>query len=131
MRQRKIMSFHNQIGALGENIAREYLIARGYAIYSGNDRSSGTEIDIIAFKDDTVVFVEVKTRSAGEIDPMEVVDVRKRTRLCRAADRFLRSHEIRHNPRFDIITVSVGNGSSGPVVTHYESAFIPGLTTVR
>ena len=127
------MPFHNrnELGALGENVAREYLIARGYAIYSGNDRSTGTEIDIIAFKADTVAFVEVKTRRAGEIDPLEVVDTRKRARLCRAADRFLRSHEIKHNPRFDIITVALGNGSGEPAVTHYEGAFIPALTTVR
>lgn len=125
------MSFHNQLGKSGERIAREYLVKQGYAIYSGNDRSTGTEIDIIAFKGDTVAFVEVKTRSAGEIDPLEVVDARKRARLCRAAERFLRSHEIRHNPRFDIITVSTGDGGREAAVAHYEGAFIPALTAVR
>ncbi len=126
------MAGHNDLGAWGERIATEYLLADGYVIHRRDERMRGRgEIDIIAFKEGEVVFVEVKTRSAGEIDPTEVVDLRKRARLCRAADRFLRSREIRHNPRFDIITVAVGKGGGAPVITHYEGAFIPGLTAVR
>lgn len=125
------MAEHNKLGAIGESIARYYLVSRGYALYRGNDRSAGAEIDIIAFKDDIVAFVEVKTRTQREIDPMEVVDNRKRSRICRAADMFLRANEIVHNPRFDIITVSMADGPESPEVVHYEDAFIPGLTSVR
>ncbi len=124
------MSTHNDIGHLGEQIARDYLIARGYAVFTGNDRSAGAEIDIIAFSGPFIIFAEVKTRNYHPIDPIEVVGTRKRNRICRAADAFIRANNIRHEPRFDIITVALLPGSRPPVISHYPDAFFPAISTL-
>lgn len=51
------------VGKNGEEIAKEYLIKKGYKILETNKRFSRfCEIDIIALDKDTLVFVEVKTR---------------------------------------------------------------------
>ena len=52
------------IGALGEKIAAEYLTGLGYVILERNFRSREGEIDIIAHKDDFLVFIEVRTRTS-------------------------------------------------------------------
>lgn len=64
------MARHNDLGARGEEIATGYLLAEGYTIHRQDERMQGRgEIDIIAFKDNEVVFVEVKTRTEPVTDP--------------------------------------------------------------
>ena len=53
------------IGALGEYHAARHLREKGYDIFSGNFSSNTGEIDIVAFKDNVISFVEVKTRTIG------------------------------------------------------------------
>lgn len=119
------MASHNTTGAAGEALAREYLVREGYAIYEQNKRI-GAEIDIIAFKDNIVAFVEVKTRTERLTDPMQVVTARQRARICRAADTFIRTREIVHEPRFDIIIVNILPDGTH-TVTHYPGAYLPPL----
>ena len=54
------MAYHNDFGAQGEDIAIDYLRSKGYVILDRNWRSGHKEIDIVARKDDIVVFVEVR-----------------------------------------------------------------------
>ena len=49
------MATHNELGALGEQIAVDYLIERGYQIIERNWSNGHKEIDIIAKDDDTIV----------------------------------------------------------------------------
>ncbi|MCM1293711.1 MAG: YraN family protein [Bacteroides sp.] len=121
------MAQHNEIGKWGEDVAREYLITKGYAIANSNQRIGHKEIDIIAIKDNRIVFVEVKTRSTDFVDPAEAVDAKKISRIARAADRYIQSYDIKHEPQFDIITV-VGTPETGHTLTHYEDAFLPPLS---
>lgn len=59
-----IKATNKEVGAQGELLAQEYLVKKGYKIIETNKRFSRfCEIDIIAFDRDTLVFVEVKTRS--------------------------------------------------------------------
>lgn len=118
------MAKHNELGAWGERIAREFLLTQGYAIGGENTKVGNYEIDFIAMKDDRIVFVEVKTRSDDSYDPLDAVDERKRARLVRAADEYIRSMDIPLEPQFDIITV-VGRPESGWRVDHYPDAFYP------
>ncbi|MDE6544785.1 MAG: YraN family protein [Paramuribaculum sp.] len=121
------MARHNRLGAEGERIAAEYLIARGYTIHKQDERmASRGEIDIIAFKDEEVVFVEVKTRTAPDTDPMEVFGDRRRARMCSAADSFIRNMDLRQSPRFDIIIVNMLPDGTH-TVSHYPDAFFPQL----
>ncbi|MDE6280111.1 MAG: YraN family protein [Paramuribaculum sp.] len=122
------MAKHNTLGRWGEQIAREYLIADGYAIFAVDKNMVFTDIDIVAMKDNEVAFVEVKTRRESSTDPEEVVDKRKRARMVRAADMLIRSYKLLHEPRYDIIIVN-GSPETGHTVTHYPDAFLPPLSS--
>ena len=120
------MALHNELGAWGEKVAREYLLCHGYAIGGENTRIGNYEIDFIAEKDGMIVFVEVKTRSTHFADPLEAVDSRKQARLVRAADEYIRAMNIKLEPRFDIITV-IGSPEHFEI-EHFPDAFFPPLT---
>ncbi|MDE6116692.1 MAG: YraN family protein [Duncaniella sp.] len=102
------MAEHNETGKWGEKVARDYLLAQGYAIMGENVRIGNMEIDIIAMKDSSICFVEVKTRSTDFKDAADAVDSRKRSRMVRAADAYVRAYDIPHDPQLDIILV-IGN----------------------
>ncbi len=121
------MAVHNDIGKWGEEVAREYLIVKGYAIFSHNSRIGRNEIDIIATKGDRIAFVEVKTRSTSFGDPLDAIDRRKMTRMCNAANSLIQSLGIKHLPQFDVITV-VGDKENYKI-EHFEDAFRPALRT--
>ena len=117
------MSKHNSIGQLGEEMARKYLEENGYAILATNWRQGHHEIDIIAYYEGTVAFVEVKTRSSREYgDPEDFVDKAKQRAYVRMANRFMseRREEL-EEARFDIISVTIG--SSGYHLEHLRDAF--------
>ncbi|MBD5252793.1 MAG: YraN family protein [Barnesiella sp.] len=124
------MAIHNDVGAWGEGIAREFLLAKGYAIGEENLKVGNYEIDFIARKDDRIVFVEVKTRSSRSYDPLDAVDRKKIARLVRAADEYLRARQERLEPQFDIIAV-VGSATGGYEVEHFPDAFFPPLQSYR
>lgn len=65
-----------QWGKQAENIVSEYLIAKGYTVRERNWRpkTSKSEIDIIAQKEDTLAFVEVKARSDRDVDPTDAIN---------------------------------------------------------
>lgn len=124
------MARHNQLGAWGEKVAREYLLRQGYAIGGENTLIGKCEVDFIAFKDNWIVFVEVKTRSADEEGALDAVDTKKVRMLARALDTYVSVNRIVHDPRIDVITV-VGDPSGDPAdakVEHYPDAFMPPLT---
>lgn len=88
-----------------------------------NFRSVGAEIDIIAEKDETLCFVEVKGRLTDRYGlPAAFVDRRKQQRIIRAAKVFSTRKPYRdHAVRFDIIAVLDESGR--PAIEHIENAF--------
>lgn len=120
------MALHNEIGKWGEDLARDYLIGKGYAIMEQNQRVGHKEIDIIAIKGNRIVFVEVKTRTTDFVDPEDAIDAKKIARLTKAADRYIQTYNIRHEPQFDIITI-IGSPTTPYRLTHYEDAFFAPL----
>ena len=79
------MAYHNELGKIGEKLAAEYLINKGYEILAQNFYFDKAEIDIIAKKDNnTLVVVEVKTRNSDFFgDPQVFVTPSKIKRLKR------------------------------------------------
>lgn len=124
------MARHNELGKWGEKTAREYLISKGYAIYSQDTRDGHFEIDIIAFKDSRIIFVEVKTRSEGSPDPLDAIDTKKIGRMCSAANAFVRSRQIPHEVQFDIIAIVVKPDGTYSL-DHIADAFMPPLRGAR
>ena len=100
------MSYNKEIGKIGENKAKNYLIRRGYKIIKQNYNVKGGETDIIAEKDGCICFVEVKTRSNDEYgSPADAVGFTKQQRMLHAAKTYIAKigHDI--ECRFDVIEV--------------------------
>lgn len=123
------MARHNDLGEWGEQLAADMLIEEGFAVIERRWRMSHCEIDIIAVKDDTVVFAEVKTRADIDVDPLEAVDRRKVARMVAAAEVYLRTHDAPYQVRFDLFAV---NGTpDNYVIDHVPDAFYPPLRSYR
>lgn len=117
---------HLATGVWGEKIAMKHLKRQGYRIVGTRVRvGRRDEIDIIAQRDEVLIFVEVKTRADERMGrPVAAVDRRKRDRLGRAAMRYMRS--LRIQPpyfRFDVIEVIGSSGDRQPEVRHLENVF--------
>ena len=117
------MASHNELGKWGEDVAATYLERQGYTIIERDWKSGHRDLDIIALDGDTVVFVEVKTRSNCMFtDPEIAVDYQKIRHLQQAANHYIKYRHINHDIRFDIITV-VGTMNDSPAIDHIKDAF--------
>lgn len=118
------MALHNKLGTEGENQAVRELQKKGYSILAQNWRSGKNELDIVARIADTVVFVEVKTRSTAFFgDPSEAVSIAKQKRTIQAANDYLEQNDLDLEARFDIISIIT---STDPFsMDHIEDAFYP------
>ena len=116
------MSEHNDIGREGEDVAASYLMQKGYRIVARNWRYGPKEIDIVARDGETMVFVEVKTRSTLAFElPQEAVTKKKMKNLVEAADAYMLQYNIELEGRFDI--VGVLNGNPPKVIEHIAGAW--------
>jgi putative endonuclease len=98
------------LGRRGERAAERHLRRCGYRIVARNFRAAGAEIDLIAMEGETLVFVEVKTRSGdGAGAPVDAVDARKQERMRRAAEVFAaRTRAGERLMRFDVVAITSG-----------------------
>lgn len=113
---------HLETGRRGEKQAEQLLKKAGYKIIGRRVRvGKHDEIDLIARLDDTVVFVEVKTRKNEKMGrPASAVNRDKRRKLSRAAVSFLKKRRLRPPYiRFDIVEVI----KEPPEIRHIENAF--------
>jgi putative endonuclease len=114
------------VGEWGEDQAVLFLKSAGYKILGRNVRpDKRDEIDVVVRDEDTLVFVEVKTRKREDFGrPLSAVKTDKRHALNRAAAAYLRKAGYPDMYyRFDVIEV-VGQPEVGdPEVTHIENAF--------
>lgn len=78
-------------GAFGEEVARNYLLKKGYKIiFSNFEINKKGEIDIIAIKDNSIYFAEVKYRKSDKYgDPLEAIGSYKLNRIYKAIDYYL------------------------------------------
>lgn len=119
------MARHNIFGAEGELLARKYLEELGYEILDENWTFNKAEIDLIAYKDATIIFAEVKSRSSTAFgEPEDFVDLAKQKRLASAADEYIHLMDHQHEIRFDIISV-LFDKSGRHIIRHTEDAFWP------
>ena len=125
------MASHNEIGALGEQIALEYLLERKYQILETNWVCGHKEVDIIAKDGDTIVFVEVKTRhSTCLVEPEATVDVYKQRHLIWAANSYVNRYQYDNDVRFDIIAIVIDK-SNEKRIEHIEDAFYPSVRSYK
>lgn len=124
------MAKHNNIGAWGEQQAVDWLAAQGYSIIYRNQKHGGVEVDAVALKGAKISFVEIKTRSNDEDDPTLAVDLKKAKRLCRAADWFVTTYDIKADPQIDLICVTGSPDEGVSRIEYYPDIYLPGSGVV-
>jgi len=111
-------------GDFGERAAAEYLARRGFACVAANFRTRMGEIDLILRDARYLLFVEVKTRSAGSmVSGEEAVDFHKQRRLRAAAEQYLAENPTGLQPRFDVVCVDLAPGGGVAEIRWIENAF--------
>lgn len=115
---------HLERGNLGEDAAQQHLRSLGFEILARNYRGGPGEIDLIVRDPHCLVFVEVKTRTAGGwLRPAAAVNLRKQKLLSSSALHYLRqTGNPRVRIRFDIVEVLLRDGRVNEV-RHLANAF--------
>ena len=120
----------HELGKRGEALAASYLKRKGFKILDRNWEGTAGEIDLIAMDKNTLVFVEVKTRSSESFGTAkEAVDGRKKTHLSNVAKEYLKKKgEKKRRVRFDVVAVSIKGDTlfdrlRSPKIEHIKGAF--------
>lgn len=110
----------SNIGKFGEEQACVYLQKHGYKILATNFRSKIGEVDIIAKKHNTTIFIEVKTRTSNLFgSPAEAIGRKKLHGLIVTAEYFLSTHNLSQDFRIDAIEVFMNQGI--PTFNHIKN----------
>ncbi len=111
------------LGSDGEDLAVRFLQKKGYRIVARNYKTPVGEIDIIARDGDTIVFIEVKTRTDISFGyPFEAVNKRKRQKLKNLALLYLKRQGKESPVRFDVLSIfCMDNGKKD--IEHIKDAF--------
>lgn len=114
------------LGRRGERAAARHLKRRRLRIIARNYRCPAGEVDLICTDQETVVFVEVKTRTSDDAqDPQDAVSNTQRRRQFQAARFFLNEATASHRPaRFDMVTVLWPKHGRADI-EHFEDAYRP------
>lgn len=112
-------------GRLGEELAEDYLKKKGFKIIARNYKTSRWgEIDRVAIDKDTLVFVEVRTKTRSDfMAPQETITTHKLQSLKRAANYFYLENEDKELPRalrIDFVGVTFDNKNK-PEIEHFEN----------
>jgi putative endonuclease len=76
------MSQHNEVGKIGEDLARKFLEKQGYKIIEQNYKTKYSEIDLVAEKRKGLVFVEVRTKIGENFGtPEDTLDYKKKAKI--------------------------------------------------
>lgn len=126
---RRAATPEKELGGRGEREAVKALKRSGYTILERNFRARGGEIDVIAFRDGVVAFVEVKTRTEpAEDEPFFSLGTTKQSRVANAAGNYCQLRGLdKENvvPRFDVMVVRLDSRYRVLDVRHIEDAFRP------
>ncbi len=112
------------LGDRGERAASRFLRRQGLRVLCRSYKTSRGEIDLIARDGNTLVFIEVKTRTQGE--PAEAVTPEKQVRIVATSKHFLKRYDLLNEPiscRYDIVAVVWPEGRGKPTIAHHRHAF--------
>jgi putative endonuclease len=123
------------VGAEGEKLAAEFLIAAGFRLVVSNFKvpvgrtARGAavtgEIDLIAYDSEWLCFVEVKTRSSDVYaSPLAAVDLRKQRQIVRTARVYRKIfHLLRQPVRFDVVSIVLPRDETRPKIELFKNYF--------
>ncbi len=112
-------ALNHVLGVQGETLAKQYLTEKGYKILEQNYTTKIGEIDIIATKNDIIVFVEVKNRQTKRFGmPREAITPYKQNKIRKVALQYLVAKKLTNKQvRFDCVEIL------GDTITHIENCF--------
>ena len=117
---------HLRTGLEGERVAFFWLMRRGYVVVARAWHSSRApgDLDLVAWKGNTLCFIEVKTRTTRDVAPAHLaVDSHKRRVLRRLARHYMRQLPSREvQTRFDILSIYFERDKL-PDFEHFPGAF--------
>ncbi len=115
------MTIPHKIGNWGEAYALKYLETCGFYLLCSNYRWQRKEVDLILWKKDLVIFVEVKTRTSVRFGfPETFLTDHQKEGIHLAAEEFVRDHHWKGRIRFDIVAICYAK----PVrLVHFTDAF--------
>jgi putative endonuclease len=118
-----VVDGRRETGRRGEDAAAEFVARLGWRVVARNFRCRSGEIDLVAMDGDTIVFVEVRTRTGdGRGTPLESVDGRKQAQVGRVARYFLAARGwFDRSARFDVVGIRLD--ADPPSIEHVRSAF--------
>jgi putative endonuclease len=121
-----VRSWRQWRGQQGEQLAAQFLQRQGYRIAQQNYRCRSGEIDIVAWDDATLVFVEVKMKGQTAFGtPQAMVHTSKQKKIVHVAMTYVQQHHLQDtNIRFDVVAILALPGTQ-PDVTHVRDAFTP------
>lgn len=117
------MSYNNDLGKFGEDIAKKYLIHKGFTFLSENYFTRYGEIDLIFKKEQFLVFVEVKTRK-NKHHFETAIGHKKVQNLYASAEIFIENENISFcEMRFDIILIYIDQRGKVVEIGHRPNFF--------
>lgn len=122
------MNYKNkEVGGIGEAAAAAYLLTLGFFIHCKNFRAGRSEIDLIVSRENTLVFVEVKTRESELYGyPEEAVNYKKEANIIRASGIYIHDQKYRGEIRYDILAIILDKESNVKSIFHIKDAFFAG-----
>jgi len=122
------MSQHNEVGKIGEDLAREYLVKNGYKILEQNYRTKYAEIDLVAqksarfFAKPTLVFVEVRTKIGENFgSPEDTLNKEKLWKVLQNALVYSAFKNWQGPARIDAVCIVLKSDLSVSRLTHHEN----------
>ncbi|HID94221.1 MAG TPA: YraN family protein [bacterium (Candidatus Stahlbacteria)] len=119
-----VEDYKRKVGVGGEHKAAHYLEEKGYVILERNYRTRKGEIDIICEKNGTLIFVEVKTRTAKSFgEPSEAINPHKVKKIIEVAEDYASRKGLLGicDTRFDVISISYSEDKES--IEHIKDAF--------
>ncbi len=118
-----IMKIVNPTAIVGENFAVKYLENKGYKIIERNFRIRYGEIDIVGIQNNTLVFIEVKTRKSSKFGtPLEAITFWKLKDVMKTAEFYKHTHKnLPELMRIDAVSVILNQDNKIDKIEHVEN----------
>jgi putative endonuclease len=119
-------AFNYKVGKQGENIAREYLVKKGYTLVQANFHNRYGEIDLIMVKDSSLIFVEVKLKIGEQFgSPEEMINSKKIWQVKKTAEAFLQQNQrlAQKYPEYQVDAVCIVLDENQEIerINHWEN----------
>jgi putative endonuclease len=118
MKNPKPLKNNIQKGKDAEDKALEFLTQKGYELLARNYRFGKGEIDLVLVKENTLIFVEVRSLQSADFGfPEQSISEKKKKLLQKTAENFIFEKNWQKNIRFDVVALL------GKQIEHFEDAF--------